>query len=130
MTATELHNSPHVRSEIRRRPPVVLDLSGGRNFSVNPNGSGKTILVTVVIGRRAGRRCRGRTYYWTNMGVPSKNDGSIERADLDGRNRGSSFPDGDRCTQASTEGAQPYCDRRDPRLDRPVVLAGHAMLVQ
>jgi hypothetical protein len=25
--------------------------------------------------------------YWTNMGVPSKNDGSIERADLDGQNR-------------------------------------------
>jgi hypothetical protein len=25
--------------------------------------------------------------YWTNMGVPSRNDGSIERADLDGSNR-------------------------------------------
>jgi hypothetical protein len=25
--------------------------------------------------------------YWTNMGVPSLNDGSVERADLDGRNR-------------------------------------------
>ena len=25
--------------------------------------------------------------YWTNMGVPSRNDGSIERADLDGQNR-------------------------------------------
>jgi hypothetical protein len=25
--------------------------------------------------------------YWTNMGVPSLNDGTVERADLDGRNR-------------------------------------------
>jgi hypothetical protein len=25
--------------------------------------------------------------YWTNMGNPTANDGSIERADLDGRNR-------------------------------------------
>jgi len=25
--------------------------------------------------------------YWTNMGVPNKNDGSIERVDLDGQNR-------------------------------------------
>jgi hypothetical protein len=25
--------------------------------------------------------------YWTNMGVPSLNDGSIERADIDGKNR-------------------------------------------
>src|SRR5262249_48224478 len=28
-----------------------------------------------------------RQIYWTNMGVPSRNDGSIERADLDGSNR-------------------------------------------
>jgi enoyl-CoA hydratase/carnithine racemase len=25
--------------------------------------------------------------YWTNMGIPSLNDGSIERADIDGKNR-------------------------------------------
>ena len=25
--------------------------------------------------------------YWTNMGNPIKNDGSIERAELDGQNR-------------------------------------------
>ena len=25
--------------------------------------------------------------YWTNMGIPNLNDGSIERADLDGKNR-------------------------------------------
>ena len=32
--------------------------------------------------------------YWTNMGVPNLNDGSIERADLDGRNRRVIVPQG------------------------------------
>ena len=32
--------------------------------------------------------------YWTNMGVPSANDGSIERADLDGKNRKIIVPQG------------------------------------
>src|ERR1700752_1619292 len=32
--------------------------------------------------------------YWTNMGVPSRNDGAIERADLDGRNRRTIVPEG------------------------------------
>ena len=65
----------------------VLDLSGGRIFTVNPDGSDKEIIVTdcrlpdgVAVDAKAGH------IYWTNMGVPSKNDGSIERADLDGRN--------------------------------------------
>ena len=67
---------------------IVLDLSGGRVFSVNTDGSDKKILVTdcrnpdgVVVDAEAGH------IYWTNMGVPNRNDGSIERADLDGKNR-------------------------------------------
>jgi DNA-binding beta-propeller fold protein YncE len=32
--------------------------------------------------------------YWTNMGVPPANDGSIERVDLDGRNRTTIVPSG------------------------------------
>jgi DNA-binding beta-propeller fold protein YncE len=32
--------------------------------------------------------------YWTNMGNPSKNDGSIERVDLDGSNRKTIVPEG------------------------------------
>ena len=32
--------------------------------------------------------------YWTNMGVPNLNDGSIERADLDGKNRKTIVPQG------------------------------------
>lgn len=67
----------------------VLEASGGgRLFSVNPDGSGQTNIVTgcripdgVAVDVEAGH------IYWTNMGVPSANDGSIERVDLDGSNR-------------------------------------------
>ena len=66
----------------------VLDLSGNRVFSLHPDGSDQQTLVVgcrhpdgVAIDLEAGH------LYWTNMGVPSKNDGSIERVDLDGSNR-------------------------------------------
>src|SRR5262245_6348419 len=73
----------------------VLDLSGGRVFSINPDGSGKKTLVTgcrfpdgIAVDAEAGH------IYWTNMGVPSRDDGSIERADLDGGNRRIIVPEG------------------------------------
>jgi hypothetical protein len=73
----------------------VLDLSGGRVFSVNADGSDQKVLVTgcrhpdgIVVGVEA------RHIYWTNMGVPNLNDGSIERADLDGSNRKTIVPKG------------------------------------
>ena len=73
----------------------VLDLSGGRVFSLNPDGSGPKTLVTgcrlpdgLAVDSSAGY------IYWTNMGVPHRNDGSIERADLDGGNRRFIVPQG------------------------------------
>jgi hypothetical protein len=73
----------------------VLDASGGRVFSTNPDGSGKRIIVTdcrtpdgVVVDADAGH------IYWTNMGNPKLNDGSIERVDLDGQNRITIVPQG------------------------------------
>jgi hypothetical protein len=73
----------------------VLNLSGGRIFSVNADGSDQKVLVTgcrhpdgIVVDVEAGH------IYWTNMGVPNLNDGSIERADLDGRNRKTIVPEG------------------------------------
>jgi hypothetical protein len=66
----------------------VLDLSGGRVLSMDPDGANRKVIATecrfpdgVVVDVAAGH------VYWTNMGVPSLNDGYIERADLDGRNR-------------------------------------------
>jgi hypothetical protein len=68
---------------------------GGRLFSINPDGSEKTFIVTgcrvpdgVAVDVEAGH------VYWTNMGVPPANDGSIERVDLDGNNRTTVVPGG------------------------------------
>jgi DNA-binding beta-propeller fold protein YncE len=67
----------------------VLDAANaGRMFSNNTDGSDAKTVVTgmplpdgLVIDHSAGH------IYWTNMGSPKQNDGSIERVDLDGRNR-------------------------------------------
>jgi hypothetical protein len=65
----------------------ILDLGGGRVMSCNPDGSDlKTILTEarklpdgVVVDVEAGQ------IYWTNMGSVGGNDGSIFRANLDGK---------------------------------------------
>src|SRR5262249_61028037 len=66
----------------------VLELNAGRIHSMNPDGSDRKVTATdgrrpdgVVVDAKAGH------IYWTNMGNPSVNDGSIERVDLDGSNR-------------------------------------------
>ena len=91
---------------------VVLDLSGGRVFTVNPDGSNKRVIVTncpwpdgVVVDVEAGH------IYWTNMGVASRNDGSIERADLDGQNRKTIVPEGQTFTPK-----QLHLDKKNRRL--------------
>jgi hypothetical protein len=65
-----------------------LDLGGGRVMSANPDGSDLKTIVSegrklpdgLAVDAAAGH------IYWTNMGNPSANDGSIVRSDLDGRN--------------------------------------------
>jgi hypothetical protein len=61
--------------------------------------------------------------YWTNMGVPSRNDGSIERVDLDGRNRKTIVPDGGTFTPKQLHlnkeyGKLYWCDREGMRVMR------------
>jgi DNA-binding beta-propeller fold protein YncE len=77
----------------------LLDLSDDRIVSLNSDGSDRKVIVTgcrypdgVAVDVAAGH------VYWTNMGVPKVNDGSIERADLDGRNRMTIVPQGDTFT--------------------------------
>jgi hypothetical protein len=66
----------------------VLDASGGRIFTVNPDGSNQINIVTNCrLPDGAALNLEAGHIYWTNMGVPYLNDGSIERADLDGKNR-------------------------------------------
>src|ERR1700690_1438867 len=73
----------------------VLELSGGRIHWMRPDGSGQKIIVEhchlpdgVVVDAAAGH------IYWTNMGIPSANDGTIMRADLDGNNLTTIVPAG------------------------------------
>ena len=73
----------------------VLELSGNRVVSMNPDGSDRKIVVTdcrhpdgIVFDAELGH------IYWTNMGAsPKENSGSIERADIDGRNRKTIIPE-------------------------------------
>jgi DNA-binding beta-propeller fold protein YncE len=73
-----------------------LDLSDGRVLSVNPDGSDVKTIVNegrklpdgIVVDVARGH------IYWTNMGNPSLNDGSIDRADLDGGNVTNIIPAG------------------------------------
>jgi hypothetical protein len=65
-----------------------LDLGGGRVLSANPDGSdlktiineGRKLPDGLVVDATAGH------IYWTNMGNLKKDDGSISRSDLDGKN--------------------------------------------
>jgi DNA-binding beta-propeller fold protein YncE len=73
-----------------------LDLAAGRVLTSNPDGSDLKTIVSegrklpdgIVVDVAAGH------IYWTNMGNPSANDGSIDRADLDGRNITNIVPTG------------------------------------
>jgi hypothetical protein len=73
-----------------------LDLSGGRVLTANPDGSDLKTIVSegrklpdgIVVDVASAH------IYWTNMGHPSANDGSIDRADLDGKNVTNIIPPG------------------------------------
>jgi hypothetical protein len=67
---------------------VIGGQGGGRVASANDDGSDLKVLVN---GRNAGPDgivvdTASKHIYWTNMGSPSANDGTIERSDLDGTN--------------------------------------------
>jgi hypothetical protein len=90
----------------------VLNLSDGHVLSLNPNGSDRKIIVTgcrhpdgIVVDTESGH------IYWTEMGVPNLNDGSIERADLDGKNRTTIVPEGGTFTPK-----QLYLDKKNRKL--------------
>src|ERR1700760_3053303 len=67
---------------------IFLDLGAGRVLSANPDGSDLKTLVSegrklpdgLAVDAVAGH------LYWTNMGNPKANDGTLFRSDLDGQN--------------------------------------------
>jgi sugar lactone lactonase YvrE len=102
-----------------------LSASGGQVFSANPDGSdlrtivseGKRLPDGIVVDVAAGH------IYWTNMGVPTANDGSIERANLDGSDATHIVPTGGTFTpkqlQLDEKSRKLYwCDREGMRIMR------------
>src|SRR5213082_2853309 len=101
-----------------------LEASGGRIHSANADGSDRKVIISgarvpdgLVVDVEAGH------IYWTNMGVPSKNDGSIERADLDGQNRVTIIGEGKTFTPKQLHlekksGKLYWCDREGMRVMR------------
>jgi hypothetical protein len=102
----------------------LLELSGDRIHSMNPDGSDrKTIVKNCHLPDGIVVDIDARHIYWTNMGVPNLNDGSIERADLDGRNRRVIVPQGVTHTpkqiHLDKDGGKLYwCDREGMRVMR------------
>jgi DNA-binding beta-propeller fold protein YncE len=102
-----------------------LSLSSGQVFSANPDGSDLKVIVSegrrlpdgIVVDVAASH------LYWTNMGNPSANDGSIERANLDGSNVTHIVPPGGTFTpkqlQLDEKNRKLYwCDREGMRVMR------------
>ena len=124
MTVFEATRSKASSGATRSGRLFVLELSGGSIHSMNPDGSDRKTIVTncrwcdgIVVDTQAGH------IYWTNMGVPNLNDGSIERADLDGGNRSVIIAEGVTHTPKQLHldkenGKLYWCDREGMRVMR------------
>jgi DNA-binding beta-propeller fold protein YncE len=124
MTETLVTNSKLRPASGRKGRLFVLELSGDRIHSMSADGSDRKVIVTdchlpdgiaIDVG--------GGHIYWTNMGVPNLNDGSIERADLDGKNRKVIVPQGETFTPKQLQldkksGKLYWCDREGMRVMR------------
>ncbi len=119
---SKLSHAPGGKATVGRL--FFLEASGGRVLSVNADGSDRKVILTgcripdgIVVDAEAGH------IYWTNMGVPNLNDGSIERVDLDGQNRKTIVPEGGTFTPKQLHldkknGKLYWCDREGMRVMR------------
>src|ERR1700729_4036365 len=88
MSKPLLKSSPDAAPRAAIPRIFVLELNAGRIHRMNTDGSDRKTIVTdchlpdgIAVDAEAGH------IYWTNMGVPNLDDGSVERADLNGKNR-------------------------------------------
>jgi hypothetical protein len=133
MTDTLVTNS---KAKSRRKAPAgrlfVLELSHNHIQSMNADGSDRKVIVTncrlpdgIAVDVAAGH------IYWTNMGsTPAVNDGSIERADLDGSNRTVIVPPGvtytpKQCQLDRANRKLYWCDREGMRVMRANLDGSH-----
>ena len=102
----------------------VLNLSAGVVLSMTPEGKDQQVIASnchlpdgVAVDVDSGR------IYWTNMGAPNADDGTIERAELDGSNRVTIVPQGVTHTPKQLHleketGKLYWCDREGMRVMR------------
>jgi len=122
LQATKSKPAPGSKTTVGRL--FVLELNAGRIHTMNTDGTKKKTIANdcslpdgIAVDSQAGH------IYWTNMGVPSANDGSIERADLDGGNRKVIVPQGATHTPKQIHldkenGMLYWCDREGMRVMR------------
>jgi hypothetical protein len=122
-TATKSKPTSGLKGAVGRL--FFLEVSASCIHSMNPDGSDRKVIVTdcelpdgIAVDVGAGH------IYWTNMGSSlNVNDGSIERADIDGKNRTIVVPPGGTFTpkqlQLDKENGKLYwCDREGMRVMR------------
>jgi DNA-binding beta-propeller fold protein YncE len=123
LQATKSRSASGGKTEVGRL--FFLDVAGGRVLSANPDGSdlktiveeGRKIPDGLVVDSAAGHM------YWTNMGNPKANDGSILRSDLDGKNMTTIVAPGGTFTPKQLQiekrtGKLYWCDREGMRVMR------------
>ena len=122
-------NRPHPAAATSPRAATtprlfVLNVSAGVVLSMTPEGKDQQVIAShchipdgVAVDAAAGH------VYWSNMGVPDADDGTIERADLDGSNRVTIVPQGVTHTPKQIHleketGKLYWCDREGMRVMR------------
>src|SRR5882757_10073246 len=135
---TDMTDTLATNSKAKSRPKApagrlfVLELSHDWIQSMRPDGSDRRVIVAechlpdgIAVDVAAGH------IYWTNMGSsPASNDGSIERADIDGKNRKVIVPPGITYTpkqiQLDKANSKLYwCDREGMRVMRSNLDGSH-----
>src|SRR6201996_7412327 len=125
MVSSRMHEPPRVSGDKATVGRLfLLDLSDDCVVSLNPDGADRKVIVTecrypdgIAVDVAAGH------IYWTNMGNPAADDGSIERADLDGQNRKTIVAQGGTFTPKQLQleknsGRLYWCDREGMRVMR------------
>src|ERR1700747_1754691 len=125
MSATEtLKTTGTKRGKAATGQLFFLAANADKMHTAKADGEDRKVIVTggripdgIVVDVKAGQ------IYWTNMGIPTKNDGSIERADLDGQNRKKIVPEGGTFTPKQLHlekkaGKLYWCDREGMRVMR------------
>lgn len=122
-----IENTAQAKQPVKFKRPRIffLDLGAGRILSANPDGSDVKVLI-----EGGQRHPDGLTVdpvhghlYWTNMGNPAVNDGTIFRSDLDGGDITVIVPSGSTFTpkqlQLEPKSKKLYwCDREGMRVMR------------